>query len=40
MRTIIAGAPITEKFAREIGADEYATDAASAADVVKVLLAS
>jgi len=40
VRTIVGGAPLTEKFAREIGADGYATDAASAVDVVKFLLSS
>jgi 5-methyltetrahydrofolate--homocysteine methyltransferase len=40
VRTIVGGAPLTEKFAREIGADGYATDAASAVNVVKFLLSS
>jgi 5-methyltetrahydrofolate--homocysteine methyltransferase len=38
VKTIVGGAPLTEKFAREIGADGYASDAASAVDVVKSLL--
>jgi len=38
VRTIIGGAPVTEKFANEIGADAYAPDAASAVDVVKSLV--
>jgi 5-methyltetrahydrofolate--homocysteine methyltransferase len=38
-KTIVGGAPVTEKFAKEIGADGYAPDAASAVDVVKSLLA-
>jgi len=38
VRTIIGGAPVTEKFANEIGADGYAPDAASAVDVVKSLV--
>jgi len=38
VKTIVGGAPVTEKFAREIGADGYAQDAASAVDVVKSLL--
>ena len=38
VKTIVGGAPLTEKFAREIGADGYAPDAASAVDVVKSLL--
>lgn len=32
-RTIIGGAPVTQNFADEIGADGYAADAASAAEV-------
>jgi 5-methyltetrahydrofolate--homocysteine methyltransferase len=38
VKTIIGGAPVTERFAKEIGADGYAPDAASAVDVVKSLL--
>jgi len=38
VKLIVGGAPLTEKFAREIGADGYAPDAASAVDVVKSLL--
>jgi 5-methyltetrahydrofolate--homocysteine methyltransferase len=38
VKTIVGGAPLTEKFAREMGADGYASDAASAVDVVKSLL--
>jgi 5-methyltetrahydrofolate--homocysteine methyltransferase len=38
VKMIVGGAPLTEKFAREIGADGYAPDAASAVDVVKSLL--
>jgi len=38
VKTIVGGAPLTEKFAREIGADGYAPDAASAVDVVTSLL--
>jgi 5-methyltetrahydrofolate--homocysteine methyltransferase len=38
IKTIAAGAPLTEKFAREIGADGYAPDAASAVDLVKSLV--
>jgi 5-methyltetrahydrofolate--homocysteine methyltransferase len=37
-KTIIGGAPVTQSFADEIGADGYAPDAASAVDVVKQLL--
>jgi len=32
VKTIIGGAPVTQSFADEIGADAYASDAASAAD--------
>ena len=39
VKTIVGGAPLTEKFARQIGADGYAPDAASAVDVVTSLLA-
>jgi 5-methyltetrahydrofolate--homocysteine methyltransferase len=38
LKAIVGGAPVTEKFAREIGADGYAPDAPSAVDVVKSLL--
>ena len=34
---MIGGAPITSSFAKEIGADYYTPDAASAADVAKNL---
>lgn len=37
VKTIVGGAPVTEQFARGIGADGYAPDAASAVDVVKSL---
>ncbi len=37
-KTIVGGAPLTESFAKEIGADGYAADAASAVDVVNRLL--
>jgi 5-methyltetrahydrofolate--homocysteine methyltransferase len=37
IRTIVGGAPVTEAFARQIGADAYAFDAANAVDVVKAL---
>jgi 5-methyltetrahydrofolate--homocysteine methyltransferase len=37
-KTIIGGAPVTQNYADEIGADGYAPDAASAADVAKQLL--
>ena len=38
LKIIVGGAPVTEKFAKEIGADGYAPDAASAVDVVKSLV--
>ena len=38
VKMIVGGAPLTEKFAREIGVDGYAPDAASAVDKVKELL--
>jgi 5-methyltetrahydrofolate--homocysteine methyltransferase len=39
VKTIIGGAPVTASFAREIGADAYAFDAASAVDRVRGLVA-
>jgi 5-methyltetrahydrofolate--homocysteine methyltransferase len=38
VKTIVGGAPVTEKFAKEIGADGYALDAVSAVNLVKSLL--
>jgi 5-methyltetrahydrofolate--homocysteine methyltransferase len=38
LNILVGGAPITEKYALEIGANAYAGDAASAADVAKSLL--
>jgi 5-methyltetrahydrofolate--homocysteine methyltransferase len=38
IKVIIGGAPVTDKFAKEIGADGYAADASRAVDVVKRLL--
>jgi 5-methyltetrahydrofolate--homocysteine methyltransferase len=35
---MVGGAPVTEDFAREIGADGYASNAASAVDKGKELL--
>jgi 5-methyltetrahydrofolate--homocysteine methyltransferase len=40
IRTIVGGAPVSPDFAREIGADAYAFDAASAVDRVKSLIAA
>ena len=38
VRTIVGGAPVSADFAREIGADDYACDAADAVGRVKALL--
>jgi 5-methyltetrahydrofolate--homocysteine methyltransferase len=38
VKVIIGGAPITAEFAKEIGADAYGPDAATAVDVVKQLV--
>lgn len=38
VKIMIGGAPITQNFADEIGADGYAPDAASAADLAKELI--
>jgi 5-methyltetrahydrofolate--homocysteine methyltransferase len=37
-KTIIGGAPVTQNYADEIGADGYAPDAASAVDIVRTLI--
>jgi 5-methyltetrahydrofolate--homocysteine methyltransferase len=37
VKVMVGGAPVTEAFAREIGADAYAPDAASAVDVARNL---
>ena len=37
-KTIIGGAPVTQVYADEVGADGYAADAASAVDVAKELI--
>jgi 5-methyltetrahydrofolate--homocysteine methyltransferase len=39
VKAIIGGAPVTERYAKEIGADGYAADAASAVDLARSLLA-
>lgn len=39
VKVIIGGAPVTQSFAAEIGADGYSADASSAADLCKRLLA-
>ena len=38
IKTMIGGAPVTQRYADEIGADGYAPDAASAVDTAKQLL--
>ena len=38
VKVIIGGAPVTQKYADEIGADGYGRDAAAAANLVKKLL--
>jgi len=40
IKTMIGGAPVTQNYADEIGADGYAPDAASAVDVAKQLMAN
>jgi methanogenic corrinoid protein MtbC1 len=37
VKIMIGGAPVSEKFCREIGADVYTSDAASAADAAVAL---
>ena len=39
VKVMVGGAPVTDAFAREIGADAYAPDAASAVDVARRLAA-
>lgn len=39
VRVVVGGAPVTEEFAAQIGADGYAPDAVAAVDVVKRLVA-
>ena len=38
VKIMVGGAPITESFARSIGADVYTSDAASAADAAVQLI--
>jgi 5-methyltetrahydrofolate--homocysteine methyltransferase len=38
VKVVIGGAPITQSFANEIGADGFAPDAASAVDVARKLM--
>lgn len=40
VKTIVGGAPVTDRFAREIGADAYAFDAASAVERIRALVAA
>ena len=40
IKTVIGGAPITEEYAKEIGADAYAFDAAKSIECVKYLLSN
>jgi 5-methyltetrahydrofolate--homocysteine methyltransferase len=40
VKVIVGGAPITQEFADEIGADGYAPDAATAVDVAQRLVAA
>ncbi|MEW6661651.1 MAG: cobalamin B12-binding domain-containing protein [Bacillota bacterium] len=40
IKVMIGGAPVTERFAEEIGADAYAPDAATAVEIATELLAS
>ncbi len=40
VKIMVGGAPVTQEFAKEIGADGYAPDAASAVDVAKQLIAA
>jgi 5-methyltetrahydrofolate--homocysteine methyltransferase len=39
-KVMIGGAPITDEYAKEIGADGYSPDAASAVDLARSLLAA
>ncbi len=40
VKVMIGGAPVTQEFADKIGADGYAANAASAADLAKRLIAA
>lgn len=39
VKTMVGGAPVTQKFADDIGADGYGSNAAAAVDVAKMLMA-
>ncbi len=38
VKVVVGGAPLTQKFADDIGADGYAPDAASAVDIIKEMM--
>jgi 5-methyltetrahydrofolate--homocysteine methyltransferase len=38
VKVLVGGAPVTERFAKEVGADGYAPDAASAVDLAKLFV--
>jgi len=38
VKVIVGGAPVNEKFARDIGADGYGADAGSSVDLARKLL--
>ena len=38
VKVMVGGAPVTEKFAKDIGADGYAPDAASAVEKARALV--
>jgi 5-methyltetrahydrofolate--homocysteine methyltransferase len=38
VKVMVGGAPVTEKFAKDIGADAYAPDAASAVEKARELV--
>jgi 5-methyltetrahydrofolate--homocysteine methyltransferase len=40
VKIVIGGAPITDEYCKEIGADAYTSDAATAAEIAVSLLAS
>ena len=40
VKILVGGAPVTDEFAAEIGADGFAKDAATAANVAQELLAA
>jgi len=40
VKVVIGGAPVTSEFAKEIGADGYGPDAASAVDIARTLMAA